>query len=193
VPGLTTNTLHIVIRGSPTPQGSKRAFQPRRKDGTPAGRPVIVDETRVRLKSWRQAIVDAAVETMMDGKIPPMQGPLVMAVTFTLRRPQNHFRTGRNATLLREQAPPYPMGTPDIEKLVRAVSDALTDAGVWKDDAQVVGCWAHKVYPSGTWLQGATTWDTASISPVTVAGLPGCDAMPVPGAVIRIAQIGRTA
>jgi hypothetical protein len=60
---------------------------------------------------------------------------------------------------------------------------------VWKDDSLVVGCWAHKVYPSLTWMSGETTWSVASISPVTVAGLPGCDAMPVPGAVIRIAPM----
>lgn len=34
----------------------------------------------------------------------------------------------------------------DIDKLQRAVFDALTDAGVWRDDSQVVDVRARKVH-----------------------------------------------
>ena len=52
--------------------------------------------------------------------------------------------------------------TPDLSKLVRSTEDALTTAGVWEDDSRVVRCYAEKLY----------------------TGHP--DAMPVPGAVIRV-------
>lgn len=35
---------------------------------------------------------------------------------------------------------------PDLDKLTRAVFDALTDAHIWHDDAQVVGLVATKRY-----------------------------------------------
>jgi crossover junction endodeoxyribonuclease RusA len=32
----------------------------------------------------------------------------------------------------------WPMRTPDLSKLARSTEDALTDAGIWRDDARVV-------------------------------------------------------
>jgi Holliday junction resolvase RusA-like endonuclease len=37
---------------------------------------------------------------------------------------------------------------PDLDKLCRAVADAITDAGLWADDAQVVSLVAAKRYSS---------------------------------------------
>src|SRR5690606_25696178 len=69
-------------------------------------------------------------------------------MVFTLARPRSHYRTGRNAHLLRDSAPARPTGAPDLSKLARATEDALTEAGVWKDDAAVVEYRRlAKVYP----------------------------------------------
>lgn len=40
---------------------------------------------------------------------------------------------------LRPDAPVYVTCTPDLDKLLRAAKDGLTDAGVWTDDSRVVG------------------------------------------------------
>ena len=87
------------------------------------------------MKSWRQAVIDAASLTK---EWPALDGPLEVTMTFWLPRPKSHYRTGRNAHLLRDSAPKYPHGKPDVSKLCRATEDALTDAGIWADDAQVV-------------------------------------------------------
>ena len=77
-----------------------------------------------------------------------MSGPLAVDMIFTLARPKSHYRTGRNAHLLRDSAPARPTGAPDLSKLARATEDALTEAGVWKDDAAVVEYRRlAKVYP----------------------------------------------
>jgi len=52
---------------------------------------------------------------------------------------------------------------PDLSKLVRSTEDALTEIGAWEDDARIVRCLSSKVYPN-----------------------QGKDALPVPGAVVRI-------
>ena len=39
-----------------------------------------------------------------------------------------------------------PIKPPDLDKLVRAVCDSLTDAEVWEDDAQLVRLTCEKHY-----------------------------------------------
>ena len=44
---------------------------------------------------------------------------------------------GRNAGTLRDSAPAYPSGRPDSSKLLRATEDALTTAGIYRDDERM--------------------------------------------------------
>ena len=76
--------------------------------------------------------------------------------TFRLPRPKGHYGTGRNAGLLKPSAPWYPAGRPDLDKLLRSTLDALGEAGIWGDDAQVVTIAASKHYTSDYEPPGAT-------------------------------------
>lgn len=120
----------VTVYGTPAPQGSKRAFVGR------SGKAFVIESSHDRVKSWRQAVVD---EVRARDRAFRFDGlALEVSMTFYLPRPKSHFRTGRNAHLLRDDAPVYPSGKPDLSKLARATEDALTDAGLWADDAQVV-------------------------------------------------------
>jgi Holliday junction resolvase RusA-like endonuclease len=137
----------ITVHGAPAPQGSKRYV----------GNGRMIEMSK-KVKPWREAVKFAALECLE--KYPdwtPMDGPLKLTVVFYTDRPKSHYRTGRNAHLLRDAAPAYPQGAPDLSKLVRSTEDALTDAGVWKDDARVVMIVASKEYvpQSGSVRQGA--------------------------------------
>ena len=55
-----------------------------------------------------------------------------------MQRPKSHFGTGRNAGKLKPSAPKYPAVKPDVDKLSRAVHDALTIANVIDDDSRIV-------------------------------------------------------
>jgi len=44
---------------------------------------------------------------------------------------------------------PLPSVAPDLDKLVRAVGDALAIAGVYADDSRIVRISARKVYAQG--------------------------------------------
>lgn len=127
--------IAITVHGSPAPQGSKRAI-------VRGGRATLIESSHDRVKSWRQAVIDAALAE----DCPQLTGPAEVTVTFRLKRPKGHYRTGRNAHLLRDSAPAYPAGMPDLDKLLRSTMDALTAAGVWADDAQVVMLTAAKTY-----------------------------------------------
>jgi Holliday junction resolvase RusA-like endonuclease len=136
-------SLHIIVAGTPRPQGSKR---PVRNKHT--GRIHMVESSE-RLPDWRADIRDAAMRAV-DG-VPTSaywERPLAVGIQVRLARPKSHYlpaNTRRTAPELRQEAPKHPAGKPDTDKLLRAVLDALTGL-VWHDDAQVVDILARKLY-----------------------------------------------
>jgi crossover junction endodeoxyribonuclease RusA len=124
--------VKLVVYGQPIPQGSSRAFVPRGWK-----RPIITADN-VRTKPWRQAIIEASREWVDEHGPWPREMSLALNVAFFVRRPPSApKRRGEPTT------------KPDLDKLVRAVGDALTDAGVWVDDAQVIATTARKAYAGG--------------------------------------------
>jgi Holliday junction resolvase RusA-like endonuclease len=73
------------------------------------------------------------------------RGPVHLRIAFGLPRPKGHFGTGRNAGTVKPSAPPFPAVKPDVDKLSRAVMDALRGV-VYADDAQVVAKVVSKHY-----------------------------------------------
>ena len=115
--------MRIVVYGTPAPQGSKR---PVRNQHT--GK-IATIENSPKLAPWRQDVkhaADAVLETL--GRPQPFQGAVIVRMVFTFMRPASVRRSKR----------PWPSVAPDILKLGRAVEDALTAAGVWRDDCLVV-------------------------------------------------------
>jgi Holliday junction resolvase RusA-like endonuclease len=118
--------------GLPISQGSKRHVG--------GGR--MIESSR-KLAPWRANVAQSAAAAMGDK--PLLDEPLWMAVMFSFWRPQAHYRTGKYAEMLKPSAPAQPITYPDIEKLVRAVNDAI-EGIVFRNDSQVVRLFAEKVY-----------------------------------------------
>jgi Holliday junction resolvase RusA-like endonuclease len=121
--------FELVVRGRPAPQGSKRAI-PHFK-GTGEGRQWTGNsqvEMSPHVKTWRGDVKEAAEKRIADTGHVRICGPVRVRMVFTVDRPKSVSRRKR----LR------PSTMPDLSKLCRATEDALTDAGVWKDDALVV-------------------------------------------------------
>lgn len=122
----------IVIRaiGLPGPQGSKRYVGKSKK-----GKAIMV-ESSDKVKPWRESVKASAIAVMAGAS--PLAGPLLVTMVFTMPKPQSAPK--RTQT--------WPCRMPDLSKLARSTEDALTDAGVWLDDAQVVEYLRlAKVYP----------------------------------------------
>ena len=132
--------LNLTVYGRPQPAGSKRAFVNRS-----TGKVSVVDASKGS-RPWKQEVTATALEAWGPHAIAE-QGPVVLDLRFFLARPKGHYRTGKNAHLLKASAPEYPTGKPDTLKLTRAVEDALTGLA-YKDDAQVVHQVASKHYGS---------------------------------------------
>jgi Holliday junction resolvase RusA-like endonuclease len=125
------------ILGTPRPQGSMALF--RAKSGHE------VAKYANTVYEWRGVCTVAAVAARPDG--PPLEGPLQVGLGFDLARPKSHYGTGKNAGKLKASAPQWMATAPDIDKLVRAVLDAIGDAGTWWfDDGQVAQLTASKRY-----------------------------------------------
>jgi crossover junction endodeoxyribonuclease RusA len=124
----------IIVNGMPAPQGNHRV-----------NRSGAVYETSKAVGPWREA-VRAETQRAMLMLSGAFTGPVKVTLKFVVPRPKGHYRTGRNAGMLRDAAPSWPAGKPDVDKLARAVLDGLTAGGAWKDDSQVVQLFAGKSY-----------------------------------------------
>lgn len=125
------------VHGTPVTQGSIRSLG--------AGRP-SVHNNAARLKPWRLGVQWAAQDAMRLHD--RLEGPVEMRLLFTFDRPRTHYRTGRNAQLLKDNAPLYPCtrSTGDIDKLQRAVLDAIEASGLLRDDVLVMKVLAEKAW-----------------------------------------------
>lgn len=83
------------------------------------------------------------------------EGPLRVAITIYFPRPKSHFKTGKNAHVLRENAPIWHTSKPDRDNCDKAIMDALTNLGVWKDDSQACDGPVRKKYVTGNQSAGA--------------------------------------
>jgi Holliday junction resolvase RusA-like endonuclease len=138
--------LVITVYGTPAPQGSKRHV----------GNGVMIEMSK-RVRPWRNDVMIAAQAWRDEHPRAPLTGPLALAIDFYFRRPKKHYRTGRRAAELRDDAPEYHYQVPDLSKLIRSTEDALTDSGIWADDCLVAAVHARKRWAghdSGT-LPGA--------------------------------------
>jgi Holliday junction resolvase RusA-like endonuclease len=147
--------IRVMVYGVPRPQGSMRLH---RHPSTGA----TVARYAANVYEWR-GLITAAVRAAWPGSA--LEGPVQCSLVFELPRPRGHYGTGRNAGTLRPSAPLYPGVAPDLDKLVRAVFDAVSDAGtVWGDDAQVVRLVASKLYVGDGSVPGCTITITRALS-----------------------------
>jgi len=152
-----TLTIHAV--GTPAPQGSKKGFYNKN-----LGRVQMV-ESSSKVAPWRQDVQAAAYNAAAEHAWTVPAGPLRVHVVFYLPRLRSHYRTGRFADRLRDDAPTHSDKKPDVDKLLRSTYDALTQSGVIRDDAQIAAAITEKRYAN----PGAPTGATITITPLEVA------------------------
>ena len=124
----------FIVYGTAAPQGSKRHI----------GNGVMLESSK-RLRPWRQDVRFAALEKRLPGW--DMTKPMRLLLEFRFSRPQSHFVTKKGVTYLNPNAPAQPVSARlgDIDKLSRAVLDALTGVA-YLDDRQVIILEASKSY-----------------------------------------------
>lgn len=187
--------LTVVVHELPSTQGSKKSFVDK------GGHVRTVEDSRSALMVWRGAVASAVVkareafgstcpdpqcgdstwdhECQLSGNPyrNPLEGPVAVAVTFTLPRPASAPK----------KKPCWPVKKRDVDKLERALFDALKIGGAFGDDGQVVEVTRQgKYFPVRDALPARTDIDASYM--LRLAGTQ-LDVMDHPGAVIRIAHL----
>ena len=108
--------------GEPAPQGSKKIIHGR-----------LIEASGAKHKKWRKDVKLAAMEAIAGSGVAFFDDPIEITLKIYVRR----------GPTVKRALPTVPA---DLDKLVRCIFDSLTDAGVWKDDSQVVKVTAFKVY-----------------------------------------------
>lgn len=118
---------------TPVPTSSNRTVFLLRIDPKPCPRPRVALRGRVPVayypadyQKWKE---EARCALAYEGV--PLQGPLRVTIQCQVKRPKT--------TKL-------PAPKPDIDNYVKSVLDAMTQAGVWEDDTQVVQVLADKMW-----------------------------------------------
>src|SRR5690606_13365191 len=130
---MSRTVLDFFVPGDPAPQGPKRYLG----DGR------IVESSKQDAE-WRADVRHVADAVLQPRHEALWAAPVYVQLDFYLSRPKSHYGTGRNAQKIKESAPKWP-GRPDVDKLARAVLDALTGL-VIADDSTVVELQASKSY-----------------------------------------------
>lgn len=151
-------TITFTVYGAAQAKGSMRAFTPRGMN-----HPVITDSNR-SVKGWQNMIAAGAMHAL--DALPPEDRHLIAGgvrceVTYYLPRPKAlDAPRYRGVEVLHTKRP-------DVDKLTRAVLDALSHR-LWNDDAQVVELIAVKRYAA----VGAPARVDVAVMPSTLAPLP---------------------
>jgi Holliday junction resolvase RusA-like endonuclease len=114
--------LDLFVAGTPAPQGSK----------SHKGHGVMLESSKT-VGDWRSVLAWTAHKAYTG---PPITGAVVLAVEFVMPRPK--------AMSKRKPTPPHTK-RPDVDKLLRAVGDALSGV-VWSDDSNIVESISRKRY-----------------------------------------------
>lgn len=138
--------LLFEVYGTPAPQGSKRHV----------GRGILVESSK-KVRPWREAVKFACLEA--NKARVTFDGPVHVFVAFCVRKPVSAPKVRRTWPITRSSG--------DIDKLLRATLDALTDAGVWNDDSQVVSVICTKDYTAGHLRAPGAIIDIKTVSDVS--------------------------
>lgn len=152
--------LEFFVFGNPAPKGSMRAAGNR---VIPGGSP----QNAANLRSWESAVRAGATNALLSAvpfngsvngvpAIMFMGVPIRFTATFRMVRLMSHFaKKGEAAGRVLLSAPRYPVGKPDMDKLLRTTLDALTKL-VFDDDSRVAETLMRKVYAEpgkeGAWI-----------------------------------------
>ena len=118
MPGESSWTVRV--HGTPTPKGSLKCV------GQRGRHQLIEDDKGGGRREWRQRVAAAARAVLATSG--PLDGPVGISIHFRSPRPTSR-KVGEWVTSRRHG---------DVDKLTRNLLDAITDAGLWGDDSQVV-------------------------------------------------------
>lgn len=151
----------FVVKGVPLTQGSMTAVYNRK-----TGKARIRHVQSLPLMKWRRAIQEAA----KSAGVRCTGRPVTMSIAFGMPRPRDHYQIDGNIKPFYQSALPQYR---DIDKLIRAVLDALTGIA-YDDDRQVADLHAIRIFSHLTMIEvrGIGSEDAARMVRIAEANSP---------------------
>jgi crossover junction endodeoxyribonuclease RusA len=118
-------SLRIVAHGAPATQGSKKAFL--------RGKKIVMVEMDEKLPGWRAA-VESAARLAAGPTWETIDAAVSISGEIKLRKPKS------------TKFEDYPAGPQDLDKLMRAIGDALTKSGIITDDSRICHWNVRKIW-----------------------------------------------
>ena len=115
--------IQVFVPGIPQPQGSKNAYV--------RGNRAVLVEANKKLPNWRKQLTEK-LETA-NATCEALEGAVTLEVLFLMPKAKSNKKQ-------------FPHQKPDLDKLIRAVGDSATAAGVLNDDSQIVQILAWKLW-----------------------------------------------
>jgi len=123
--------IKLMVLGEPKSQARHRHFTKGKFSGS-------YDPSGDKKKTFASILQENAPVQLISA-------PISLDVTFYMGRPKNHYKTGANSEMLKDSAPEYHSGRPDLDNLVKFVQDSLNTI-YYKDDALISQITAKKIY-----------------------------------------------
>jgi Holliday junction resolvase RusA-like endonuclease len=157
-----THTGPLWISGHPVSKGSMRCVTPH----VGGRRGVLVPEKTVRdPDNWH-----GRIPTLLALRLPqlveqPVDGPVELLADFKLKAPKSS-KFGNH---------PIGHGTGDLDKLLRALGDGVTNSGIITDDSRITRIVAEKSYAA----EGGEEGCTVELRPHQTVAVDSAGRMPV--------------
>lgn len=129
----SSDVIKLVVLGEPTPQQRHRHHQAKGAKFV-----TTYDPSSKKKKEFLKACLPYKPEK-------PFEQPLRVDMVFYFSRPKSHYRTGKYAHILKDDAPEYHTSRNDIDNIQKFVFDALNKV-FWKDDSCISAVYAIKKY-----------------------------------------------
>lgn len=128
-----SDTITFQVRGIPQPKGSTKAFM------RPGMKYPVVTNDNLKTKPWAEGV---RLVAQQHAPSLPWDGAVELSVYFFLVRPKSLPKKAL-----------HHIKKPDLDKLLRAVKDALKGV-IYLDDSQVMEVQAKKTYATNTMAPG---------------------------------------
>lgn len=142
----------FTVPGTPQQRGSKRAGLIPKKGGgwlEKNGRPIVAARDDNEKSAGWMELARVCAARAWQGR-PLHLDPVALSIEFRFARLKDHYGSRKGVRYVKDSAPYYKAGTPDLDKLVRALGDSLTSV-VLGDDKQIVALRdVRKVYTGGS-------------------------------------------
>lgn len=123
--------IKLVVLGEPKPQPRPRFFK--------AGEHIRSYDPAKKDKQTFAGILQAQAPK------EPISGPISLEMTFYMARPKGHYGTGKNAGILKKNAPEWHTSRGDLDNLIKMGTDSMNKI-FYRDDAQIAELFCKKIY-----------------------------------------------